>query len=89
MALLQAAGIPLAAPSANRFTQLSPTTAQHVRDGLGEAVDMILDGGTCSVGIESTVISLTGPVPRILRPGMISQPAIAAVIGHVEMGTGP
>ena len=59
--------------AAYRFTQLSPTTAQHVREALGDAVELIVDGGPCSVGIESTVISLTGPVPRILRPGMISE----------------
>jgi L-threonylcarbamoyladenylate synthase len=88
MALLQAAGIPLAAPSANRFAQLSPTTAEHVRTGLGAAVDLILDGGACSIGIESTVISLAGRTPRILRPGMISQPEIEAAIGPVEAGAG-
>jgi L-threonylcarbamoyladenylate synthase len=87
-ALLEAAGIPVAAPSANRFTELSPTTAQHVRESLGEAVDFILDGGPCAVGIESTVISLAGERPCILRPGMISQPAIEAVIGPVEAGAG-
>ena len=86
--LLRAAGIPLAAPSANRFTQLSPTTAGHVRAGLGDAVDMVLDGGACSVGIESTVISLVGGRPKILRAGMISQPEIEAVIGPVEVGSG-
>jgi L-threonylcarbamoyladenylate synthase len=86
--LLAAAGIPLAAPSANRFTHVSPTTAAHVRDGLGEAVDLVLDGGPCAVGIESTVLSLAGPVPRILRAGMISQPEIEAVIGPVEAGAG-
>jgi tRNA threonylcarbamoyl adenosine modification protein (Sua5/YciO/YrdC/YwlC family) len=78
IALLQAAKIPLAAPSANRFMELSPTTAEHVRIGLGDEVDMILDGGPCSIGIESTVISFAGPVPKILRPGMISQPDIEA-----------
>ena len=88
LAVIRAAGIPLAAPSANRFTQLSPTTAQHVRDGLGDAVELIVDGGPCTVGIESTVISLTGPVPRILRPGMISQTQIEEVIGPVEAGAG-
>jgi L-threonylcarbamoyladenylate synthase len=86
--LLQACGIPLAAPSANRFTQLSPTTAEHVRQGLGDHVDLILDGGPCSVGIESTVLSLTGPTPRILRPGQITQPEIEAVIGPVGVGAG-
>jgi L-threonylcarbamoyladenylate synthase len=88
IALLQAAKIPLAAPSANRFMQLSPTTAEHVRSGLGHAVDMILDGGPCSIGIESTVISFAGPVPKILRPGMISRPDIEAVIGPVDIGDG-
>ena len=67
LALISAAQVPLAAPSANRFTQLSPTSAQHVRDGLGDAVDFVLDGGPCRVGIESTVVSLAGPIPRILR----------------------
>jgi L-threonylcarbamoyladenylate synthase len=86
--LLQAARIPLAAPSANRFTQLSPTTAEHVRQGLGSAVDLILDGGACTVGIESTVISFAGGTPRILRPGSITQPQIEALIGPVEAGTG-
>jgi L-threonylcarbamoyladenylate synthase len=88
LALLKAAGLPVAAPSANRFTQVSPTTAEHVREGLGAAVDLILDGGPCTVGIESTVLSLAGPVPRILRAGMISQPEIEAVIGPVEIGAG-
>lgn len=75
--LIRAAGVPLAAPSANRFTQLSPTTAQHVRDSFGDAV-MVLDGGPSQVGIESTVISLVGGEPVLLRPGMI---AFAGVSG--------
>jgi L-threonylcarbamoyladenylate synthase len=87
-ALLEAAQIPIAAPSANRFTELSPTTAEHVREGLGSRVDMILDGGPCTVGIESTVLSLTSDIPRILRPGMISQTQIEQVIGPVETGAG-
>ncbi|MES1257134.1 MAG: L-threonylcarbamoyladenylate synthase [Acidobacteriota bacterium] len=86
--LLKAVRLPLAAPSANRFTQLSPTTAEHVRAGLGSAVDLILDGGPCVVGIESTVLSLAGATPRILRSGMITQPEIEAVIGPVETGAG-
>lgn len=86
--LLKAAQIPLAAPSANRFTQLSPTTAQHVYEQLGDRIDMILDGGPCTVGIESTVLSLVGDTPRILRPGMISRPEIEAVIGSVDEGGG-
>lgn len=88
LALLEACGLPLAAPSANKFTQLSPTTAQHVREGLGDAVDLVLDGGPCTVGIESTVISLTGHTPRILRPGIITQAQIEEIIGPVEVGAG-
>jgi len=86
--LLEVAQIPVAAPSANRFTELSPTTAEHVRNGLGARADMILDGGRCAVGIESTVISFASGIPRILRPGMISQPEIESVIGPVEVGAG-
>jgi L-threonylcarbamoyladenylate synthase len=85
-ALIEAARIPIAAPSANRFTELSPTSAKHVPAGLA---DMILDGGPCTVGIESTVISLAGLRPRILRPGMITQTQIEQVIGPVELGSGP
>ena len=84
-ALIEAAQIPIAAPSANRFTELSPTTAEHVREGLA---DMVLDGGPCAVGIESTVISLAGTTPRILRPGMITQTQIEQLIGPVEIGAG-
>ena len=87
MALLKAAGIPVAAPSANRFTQLSSTTAEHVREAFPGI--FTLDGGPCAVGIESTVISLTGPAPRILRPGMIAKSQIEQVIGPVETGAGP
>jgi L-threonylcarbamoyladenylate synthase len=86
--LLREVQLPLAAPSANRFTELSPTTAEHVRSGLGDAVDLILDGGPCTVGIESTVVSLAGPIPRILRPGIVSRPEIEATIGPVESGAG-
>jgi L-threonylcarbamoyladenylate synthase len=84
-ALIEAAQIPIAAPSANRFTELSPTTAEHVPEGLA---DMVLNGGPCTVGIESTVISLAGTAPRILRPGMISQTEIEQLIGRVEVGGG-
>src|SRR4029079_753577 len=79
--LLRAFDGPLAGPSANRSNHVSPTTAGHVRDELGNAVDLILDGGPCSVGIESTVLSLAGDVPRILRPGAITREMIEAVIG--------
>lgn len=84
-ALLEAAGIPIAAPSANRFTELSPTRAEDVRKELAE---MILDGGHCAVGIESTVVSLVENTPRILRPGMISQTQIEEAIGPVEVASG-
>ena len=70
--LIRLAGVPIAAPSANRFTQISPTTAGHVRSGLGDLVDAILDGGPTDIGIESTVVTLTGDEPVLLRPGTIS-----------------
>jgi len=81
LALLRAAGHPVAAPSANRFTQISPTTAQHVVASLGERVDLVLDGGPCAVGIESSVCDLTGDVPTLLRPGMITRAALEAALG--------
>lgn len=80
-ALIAAAGFPIAAPSANRFTELSPTTAAHVEAGLGGRVDMILNGGSSDVGIESTVLDLTREQPVILRPGVISRDMITRVIG--------
>ncbi len=80
-ALIGAASIPLAAPSANRFSGVSPTTAEHVRKGLGSEVDMILDGGPCEVGIESTVISLADLRPVLLRPGGISRAKLEGLIG--------
>jgi len=83
LALIRAAGVPLAAPSANRFTQLSPTSALHVRQGLGTDVDFILDGGPCAVGIESTVLSLVEPQPVLLRPGAISRAELEEVVGPV------
>ncbi|CAA9298995.1 MAG: Threonylcarbamoyl-AMP synthase / SUA5 domain with internal deletion [uncultured Gemmatimonadetes bacterium] len=87
-ALLAAAGLPLAAPSANRSTEVSPTTAEHVVRSLGEAVDVVVDGGPCPVGIESTVVSLASATPTILRPGSITQDDISAVIGVVLMAEG-
>jgi L-threonylcarbamoyladenylate synthase len=81
--LIRRAGVPIAAPSANRFTQTSPTTAEHVRRGLGDRVDLILDGGPTQVGIESTVAALTRNPPAVLRPGMISQPELEAATGLV------
>lgn len=75
--LLKAFGGGIAAPSANRFGRLSPTTAQHVREELGDAVDLVLDGGPCDVGIESTIVDLTRETPALLRPGRISAQQIA------------
>ncbi len=80
LALLQAFGGGLAAPSANRFCRISPTQAVHVAEELGDAVAMILDGGACQVGVESTIVDLSGPQPRLLRPGQISVAAIEAVL---------
>jgi L-threonylcarbamoyladenylate synthase len=80
LALLRACGLPLAAPSANRSEEISPTTAQHVADSLGPYVDdlLILDGGPCTVGIESTVVDVTGGSPVVLRPGMV-------VVDHLSL----
>jgi L-threonylcarbamoyladenylate synthase len=83
--LLRAFDGPVAAPSANRSNSVSPTTARHVRDELGDDVDLILDGGPCAVGIESTVLDLSREVPAILRPGGISGEQIERIIGPVEM----
>jgi len=84
-ALIREAGVPLAAPSANRFTELSPTTAEHVRRSMGERVAMILDGGPTTIGIESTVLSLAGSEAVLLRPGMVTRAQIEEVIGPVRM----
>ncbi|MGA7684354.1 MAG: L-threonylcarbamoyladenylate synthase [Terriglobales bacterium] len=83
LALLREVGIPLAAPSANRFTELSPTTAEHVRRSLGNDVAFILDGGPCEVGIESTVLSLAEPQPLLLRPGIIPRALLEHFIGPI------
>jgi len=85
LALIEAAQIPIAAPSANRFTELSPTTAEHVRAGLGDHVDYILDGGPCMVGIESTVLSLADGIAVLLRPGGVSRRQIEEVIGPLTL----
>jgi L-threonylcarbamoyladenylate synthase len=81
-ALLAACGTPLAAPSANRFGQLSPTRAQHVQLGLGDAVPLILDGGPCEVGVESSIVDFSGPEPRLLRPGGLQRELIEEALGH-------
>jgi L-threonylcarbamoyladenylate synthase len=79
-ALLRVANLPVAAPSANRASQLSPTTAQHVGKSLGANVDLILDGGPTPLGIESTVVDLSGWPPVLLRPGLISSEDLEAVL---------
>jgi L-threonylcarbamoyladenylate synthase len=85
-ALLAAFGGALAAPSANRFGCISPTTAEHVRSDLGEKpsgkVDLILDGGPCPVGIESTLVDLSGAAPTLLRPGFVTREEIDRVLGQ-------
>jgi L-threonylcarbamoyladenylate synthase len=81
---IREAGTPIAAPSANAFGYVSPTTAQHVSDGLGERVELILDGGPCPVGVESTIVSLLGPEPELLRPGSITLEEISLVVGSVR-----
>jgi L-threonylcarbamoyladenylate synthase len=87
-ALIQAAGFPVAAPSANRSTELSPTRAEHVLKGLGGRIAAILDGGPCPGGIESTVVDATGDVVRLLRPGLVTVPMLEAVVGRIEPAGG-
>ena len=86
-ALIREAGVPIAAPSANRSTALSPTRAEHVLNGLDGRIDMILDGGPCSGGLESTVVDATGPTVRLLRHGLVSIPMLEAVVGSVELAS--
>lgn len=85
--LLAATKRPLAAPSANLSGHVSPTLAEHVQSDLGDKVDMILDGGACQTGLESTVLDLTSDTARILRPGAIQATDIAALIGNIIDGT--
>ena len=84
-ALIDAARRPIAAPSANRSGRPSPTTAQHVREDMEGRVPLILDGGPCSVGLESTVIDMTAGEPRILRPGGVTREMVAAAAGSAEV----
>jgi L-threonylcarbamoyladenylate synthase len=87
--LLRLAAIPLAAPSANLFGYISPTTAEHVREGLGARIPHILDGGACPIGVESTVLDLTDPSrPRVLRPGAVSAAALSRCLGVKVQGAG-
>ena len=87
-ALLQRVAAPLAAPSANRAEHVSPTTAAHVLRDLNGRIDLVLDGGRCALGIESTVIALDGAKPRLLRAGAIPRAAIEELIGPLD-GAGP
>jgi L-threonylcarbamoyladenylate synthase len=84
LALLRAAGIPVAAPSANRSGRPSPTTAQHVLGDLGESVDLVVDGGPCAVGLESTVVDARGEAPVILREGAITREHLGLVDDDAE-----
>lgn len=80
LAIITQLGRPLAAPSANRFGEVSPTSARHVADDLGDDVDVIVDGGDCAVGVESTIVDCTTPQPEILRPGAITAEDIALLL---------
>jgi L-threonylcarbamoyladenylate synthase len=86
--LIAALGEPIAAPSANRYQSVSPTTAAHVVKSLGDAVPLVLDGGACTAGLESTVVDLTSPRPTVLRPGAISLAALRAVVPDLEIASG-
>jgi L-threonylcarbamoyladenylate synthase len=88
LSLLSAFGGGIAAPSANRFGSVSPTSAAHVRDELGAEVDFVLDGGSCEVGIESTIVDVTGDEPAILRPGGVAREELEQVLGRtVSIGS--
>lgn len=91
LAVLRALHSGVAAPSANRFGHVSPTTAEHVRADLGDEVDFVLDGGPCRVGLESTILDMTTEVPVLLRPGAVTPEAIEAVLGRAieRVATGP
>src|SRR5262245_1331063 len=82
LALLRAFGEGIAAPSANRFGRVSPTTAEDVRADLADDVDVVLDDGPCSVGVESTIVDCSGAEPVILRPGGVSRERVGEIVGH-------
>ena len=85
-AVIRECGFPLAAPSANRSNHVSPTNAEHVQKDLGQKISLIVDGGQSQVGIESTVLDLSVSPPRLLRPGMIDEQALSAVVGELSVG---
>ena len=84
-AVIDAAGVPLAAPSANTSGKPSPTAAQHVKDDLDGKIDCIVDAGPCPIGVESTVVSLAGEKPRLLRPGGVTPEMLEAVLGEIDI----
>lgn len=84
LALLRATGTPIVAPSANRSGQVSPTRADHVLDGLAGRIAAVIDGGACAVGVESTVLDLTGSMPVLLRPGGVAAEALVVVAGPIS-----
>lgn len=88
LALIRAAGCPLAAPSANRSGRPSPTTAQHVLADLGAVIDLVLDAGPTPLGVESTVLDLTGAAPTLLRPGGVALETLEAILGPVAVPAG-
>ena len=88
-ALLAAVGRPIAAPSANRSGEVSPTRAGHVADSLGAAVDVVLDDGPCPLGLESTVVDLTRSPPALLRPGAVTRERLEEVVGPLDVPAGP
>jgi L-threonylcarbamoyladenylate synthase len=85
--LLRAFGGPIAAPSANKFGRISPTTAEHVRSDFGAELPLVLDGGPCRTGVESTIVSLVAPRPVLLRPGGTPIELIQTVVSELEMPT--
>jgi L-threonylcarbamoyladenylate synthase len=88
LSLIKESKCPIAAPSANPFGYVSPTTAEHVRNQLGDQVDLILDGGPCPIGVESTIVSFGEGGPRLLRPGGVSLEEIESIIGKVDIRSG-
>lgn len=85
LTLIRHSGIPIAAPSANTSGRPSPTTARHVMDDLNGRISMIIDGGEVGIGIESTIVDVTGDIPMILRPGFISEKMLEKVVGSVTI----
>jgi L-threonylcarbamoyladenylate synthase len=88
LALIAAAGCGIAAPSANPFGYVSPTEAQHVAEQLGDAIDMILDGGPCTIGVESTILSLVGSTPCVLRAGGTAVEELKSILGKMDVNIG-